>query len=147
MTSFFSTWIFLKTVFFIWLDKCIWNLKKMKKSADSAKKAFFGHFKCIYLVNGMSDIIKPIHFLKVPNENFQIKKTVFKHIHMEVICPHPPSVNFAASPSLDSTIPTHSWIFQVPHKNCLSVYMSLCLSVSLSLYLYACRQKWCPKIK
>ena len=33
----------------------------------------------------MSDSIKPIHFLKVPNEDFQIKKTVFKNIHVEKI--------------------------------------------------------------
>ena len=31
----------------------------------------------------MSDSLKPIHFLKVLNENFQIKKNVFKNIHVE----------------------------------------------------------------
>ena len=55
----------------------------MQKSADSAKKiAFFGHFECIYLTNDMSNSIKPIHFFKV-HEGFQIKKTVFKNIHVE----------------------------------------------------------------
>ena len=45
--------------------------------------AFFWDFKCIYLVNGMSDSIKPIHFFKVLKEGFQIKQTVFKNIHVE----------------------------------------------------------------
>ena len=45
--------------------------------------AFFLDFKCIYLVNGMSDSIKPIHFFKVLNENFHIKTTFFKNIYVE----------------------------------------------------------------
>ena len=36
--------------------------KKCKKVLTQQKSAFFGQFKCIYLVNGVSDIIKPIHF-------------------------------------------------------------------------------------
>ena len=31
----------------------------------------------------MSDSIKPIHFLKVLNEDFPIKQTVFKYIQVE----------------------------------------------------------------
>ena len=31
----------------------------------------------------MSDSIKPLHILKVLNENFQIKTTVFKNIYVE----------------------------------------------------------------
>ena len=31
----------------------------------------------------MSDSIKTIHFYKVLNEDFQIKKTVFKNMHVE----------------------------------------------------------------
>ena len=44
---------------------------------------FFGYFKYIYLVNGKSDGIKPIHILKVLNEGFTIKKTVYKNIQAE----------------------------------------------------------------
>ena len=52
--------------------------------ADSAVFfTFFKEFKCIYLVNGMSNSIKPIHFFKVLNEAFPIKKTVFKNIDVE----------------------------------------------------------------
>ena len=48
-----------------------------------AESGFFWDFKCIYLVNGISDSIKPIHFLKVLNEDFTIKQTVFKYIQVE----------------------------------------------------------------
>ena len=34
-------------------------------------------------INGMSDNIKPIDFLKVLNEHCLIKKSVFKNIHVE----------------------------------------------------------------
>ena len=44
--------------------------KKCAKVLTQQKIAFFGHFECIYLVNGLSDSIKPIHFLKVLNEDF-----------------------------------------------------------------------------
>ena len=57
--------------------------KKCTKVLTQQKIAFFGHFECIYLVNGLSDCIKPIHFLKVLNENLQVKKTLFKNIHVE----------------------------------------------------------------
>ena len=36
-----------------------------------------------YLVNGKSDGIKPIHSLKVLNEDITIKQTVFKYIQVE----------------------------------------------------------------
>ena len=57
--------------------------KKCKKVLTQQKIAFFGHFECIYLANGVSDNIKPIHFFKVLNETFTIKKTVFKNIHVK----------------------------------------------------------------
>ena len=34
----------------------------------------------------MSDSIKPIHFFKVLNEAFPIKKNVFENIHVEKNC-------------------------------------------------------------
>ena len=57
--------------------------KKCEKVLTQQEIAFFGHFECIYLINGLSDSIKPIHFLKVLNEDFYIKKTFFKNIHVE----------------------------------------------------------------
>ena len=54
-----------------------------KKVLTQQKIAFFEHFECIYLVNGMSDSIKPAHFLKVLNDDITIKKTVFKNIQVE----------------------------------------------------------------
>ena len=54
--------------------------KKCKKVLTQQKIAFFGHFECIYLVNGMSDSIKPIDFLKVLNEDFTIRNAVIKNI-------------------------------------------------------------------
>ena len=57
--------------------------KNAKKVLTQQKIAFFEHFECIYLVNGMSDSIKPAHFLKVLNKDFTIKKTVFKNIQVE----------------------------------------------------------------
>ena len=44
---------------------------------------FFWDIKCIYLVNGMSDSIKHIHFLKLLKKDFTIKQTVFKYIQVE----------------------------------------------------------------
>ena len=57
--------------------------KMQTKVLTQEKIAFFEHFECIYLVNGMSDSIKPAHFFKVLNKDFTIKKTVFKNIQVE----------------------------------------------------------------
>ena len=57
--------------------------KKCKNVLTQQKIAFFGHFECIYLGNGISDGIKPIHFLKVINKDIPIKQTVFKYIRVE----------------------------------------------------------------
>ena len=43
--------------------------------------AFFWDFKCIYLVNGMSDSIKPIHIYK--STKWELSDTVFKNITVE----------------------------------------------------------------
>ena len=65
-------------------DICIFRCNKSADSAKNSEKiACFEHFECIYFVNGMSDIIKPTHFLKVLNEDFTIKQTVFKNIQVE----------------------------------------------------------------
>ena len=54
-----------------------------KKCYFLLSQHFLGDFKCIYLVNGISDSIKPIHFLKVLNEDFTIKQTVLKYTQVE----------------------------------------------------------------
>ena len=54
-----------------------------KKCYFLLSQHFFWDFKCIYLVNGIPDSIKPMHFLKVLNEDFTIKQTVFKYIQVE----------------------------------------------------------------
>ena len=57
--------------------------KMQKKVLTQQKIAFFEHFECIYLVNGISDSIKPVHILKVLNDDITIKKAVFKSIQVE----------------------------------------------------------------
>ena len=66
-----------------WIVHEIFAFLGATKVLTQHKIAFFEHFECNYFVNGMSNIITPTHFLKVLNEDFPIKKTVFKNIQVE----------------------------------------------------------------
>ena len=61
----------------------IWAFKVEKKSADSAKIAYFRHFEGSFLAKWKSKSSKPIHIWKLHNEDLPLKKTAFKNTQME----------------------------------------------------------------
>ena len=64
------------------------NILKLEKIADSAENCKILHifmiFKRSYFSNGTSNDNKPIHILKVFVEDYQLKETALKNIHVEV---------------------------------------------------------------